>query len=116
MNKFRFRKYDSICRTCPNYIKKVCLGECPPIQWINGKELPFEKPISPDSFAYRKFPKWPDNLSKQELICLMYFVNKLKQDEIAKELYVSQGYVSETINKYEALIIKTFKKAIKHTV
>jgi hypothetical protein len=101
------------CNLCKKKLR--CKELCPPIEWYANQdeiEPNKEKPIAPEALGVRSFPHWPESLSKEELICLMYFVDQKNQVEIANALYVTQPYVSQTINKFKPIIIETFKKSI----
>ena len=99
------------CDMC--HRKHKCKFLCPPMEFYVDQgtiEPNQEKPLTPDVLGYRSFPTWPENLTTTELIFIMFFVDKMKQPEIAEKLYITQQYVSKVIVKYKEIIMANLRK------
>jgi DNA-directed RNA polymerase specialized sigma subunit len=53
-------------------------------------------------------------LLTSEAILQNYFIDRMKQCEIAQKYGISRPYVSKVVKKYSALIIKNIKKSTKN--
>jgi len=67
-----------------------------------------EKPIPLDE--RHKSKPCPEVGITSEIIFSMYFIDRMSQQEIAHQLYISQPYISKCVKKYKAILLENLKK------
>ena len=99
------------CDICPQRAK--CSKLCPPMQWVVGQienDPGAEQLVNNPDYERNNNVQWPSPPTTSEIIFTMFFFDHLKQQDIAKKLYISQQYVSKTINQQKQILIKNLRK------
>ena len=99
------------CDICPQRLK--CNKLCPPMEWVVRQieiEPGAEQPVNNPDYERNNNVQWPSPPTTSEIIFTMFFFDHLKQQDIAKKLYISQQYVSKTINQQKQILIKNLRK------
>ena len=101
------------CNLCPQQIK--CKELCPPMEWIvsqvevePGTERPSDIAIMDDLEAL-----WPESLCTSEIIFSLFFFEKLKPPQIAKQLRISTRYVYKSIEKSKEILLLNLRKKVQ---
>lgn len=99
------------CHVCPK--RNKCRKLCPPIDYLIKKteveplkELPLNENINKDTNGN----KWPETLTTTEIIFSLFFFDRLTQQEIANNLFITQQYVSKVITQYKNILLNNLKK------
>lgn len=101
------------CNLCPKQLK--CKELCPPMEWIvsqvevePGIERPSDIAIMDDLEAL-----WPESLCTSEIIFSLFFFEKLKPPQIAKQLRISTRYVYKSIEKSKEILLLNLRKKVQ---
>jgi len=101
------------CQECPKYLK--CRNLCPDAEKYTDQDNDASQ-WQKISFTVQieEMEQRPmSGLLTSEAILQNYFIDRMKQSEIAKKHEVSRAYVCKVIKKYSSLIIKNLKKEVK---
>lgn len=82
------------------------------MQWLASQvevEPPKEHTVNNPDYE-REPDKWPESLTTTENIFIMYFFDRLSQQEIAEKLFITQQYISKVVKKHKELLIKNLRK------
>jgi hypothetical protein len=102
------------CNRCKK--QRKCKELCPPMEKYAAQdeiEPGREKPLPPEAIGIRKFPAWPDDLSRSETIFQLYFFDRIPVDEIAKQLYIHRSNVYRAVTSAKQDWLRSLKNRPK---
>jgi len=101
------------CQECPKYLK--CRSLCPDAEKYANQDDDVSQwqKVSFTVQIEEMEAKPMQGLLTTEAILQDYFIERMKQSEIARKHSKSRPYISKVIKKYSALIVKNIKKEVK---
>ena len=96
-----------LCGDCP--ARLTCTKLCPIARAFVNKHINRREPLLEDmDTGQHSKEDWPAVIhkSKKKIIVSMYFLDRYKQTDIAVQLGVSQGYVSQVVREFITNILR----------
>ena len=100
----------TLCQKCSK--RATCTELCAAAEQYVNQDYVSQQHLIPNEPISYVTPLPSVTKSKEEQILLLYFIDRLTQQQVADKVYVSRPYVSKVVKKYKGIMSEIIKKSV----